>query len=1322
MIAIPSTALACTLVHAPGAVPESFWNLLHREAGGAHPHEVRILLEGSATPSGVQIYEALSAWIRSVQARHPSTSPGRSVSGAPSWIATLDRVPLQDHGTGSAAIHSGMVVTLHPRAGRRPTGRHGPSRLRLCVGAGPDSGWLVNLPRGVHVLGRGTGQRGAADIRINDPLLERSHARIMVSSSEVTLTRPEAAVKLRMSTDAPVDLGSSRIQLAQEPPSPTPDAVWPLPPMTITEEPPSGRHRRILLMSLAPLVIGIVLVLVTGMWFFLLFSALSAVVAGSTVVDGHRKRRRFRRAVRAAAAQWAHRRKALLPTPGHAVRALRAGSRPRGAFTAAGGVVVTVGEARIEVDLDCKVEPGPDLPEARVATATAMTLLGAECTVLLGPKREQLSVLRWVLAQLTHHLHPGPELLLTAGSGESTDARLTDLVDLAELRDYPRVTMASGDNLQASLQLRESRSAMDPASVLLSLTGLESAQLRAALAAGRHVILLSAPAGTPALRTPGGWPQLPAPMDGGWQVNLTSGEIHRIEAGTARSVGTDLLPDGLSRRTLHEHLRLGLRHSARPTDDVGIPLHYATPLPFPLMTHSAQLSLRTLLGRSASEDEFLDLVADGPHILLAGTTGAGKSELLKSMLLGWVARYGPEELNLLLFDFKGGSTFQPLVGLEHTLGLVTDLTQAQSERALEGVWSELTRREQLFLESGATDYADYRRSHPDAPLARLLVVIDEFRVFTQELPAAMDELMRLATLGRSLGLHLILATQRPQGVVTADIRANIGSIICLRLRSEDEARDLVGTPEPGRIPRQIPGRGVIQRPGEPPVGFQGVQLLDASVKLQARPEKSPASAAPGWRETTPDLVKVLDGHLLEQLRRRPHTPICPGLPETLSAPLPAAEIQFGLIDDPGHQKQHLLRLDLGEGQGTALLGEAESGGTAALQCLVRQLLALTHEVHVYLLDGDHSLEMFRRHPRVGSWVTTDHPQEAQHLVQELHRRVTRRRIALPQGQVPMILVMSGHSRWHGLDHTIGGSGFEQGLGALITEGAGFGFSALISGGRDLALGKLGSRLPRRVYLPYGVPEEIRYLWPKLRATDRLPGRGVLVGPDHPPPGLAIQLVTDILEHRQRRTPPRAAESGRASMLTVHPLPGSVELPAPGPPPGALTLGIRQFTHAHAMLEDRSWQVGLILGAAQTGKTNALRVVAAQRRCWTLDELAEATASEVSHPEIPEILLVDDADRCTPLEHRSIEEWLSSGGKVLATAAPHFNVFSQLPWAYRARGAAANFLLSPMSRTQGDALGASVPVLTRLTPGRAAWIGVEGVQIIQWWKHQDLSGP
>ena len=185
------------------------------------------------------------------------------------------------------------------------------------------------------------------------------------------------------------------------------------------------------------------------------------------------------------------------------------------------------------------------------------------------------------------------------------------------------------------------------------------------------------------------------------------------------------------------------------------------------------------IGMSPSGPVELDLVSDGPHALVAGCTGSGKSEAL----IGWLASiahcYSPDKVRFILIDYKGGSTFARLQGLPHTHALLTDLDPGATTRALEGIAAELQRREEQLSALSFPDLASWERAHSDAPAsvprapARLVVAIDEFRVLSQTHPDSMDILLRLAAQGRSLGLHLIAATQRPSGAVSAQMRANM---------------------------------------------------------------------------------------------------------------------------------------------------------------------------------------------------------------------------------------------------------------------------------------------------------------------------------------------------------------------------------------------------------------------------------------------------------------------------------------------------------------------------------------------------------------------
>jgi DNA segregation ATPase FtsK/SpoIIIE, S-DNA-T family len=221
----------------------------------------------------------------------------------------------------------------------------------------------------------------------------------------------------------------------------------------------------------------------------------------------------------------------------------------------------------------------------------------------------------------------------------------------------------------------------------------------------------------------------------------------------------------------------------------------------------------TILGKPAGSKELLfDLVADGPHGLIAGTTGAGKSELLQTLILGFAMTHDPRRLNFVLVDYKGGGSLGIFQELPHNVGLITNLQGRLAERALIAFDAELKRRQQKFAELGAGDIITYDRlrRNTDPIMPRLMIVIDEFAELARELPDFMARLISIAQIGRTLGIHLLLATQRPAGVVSANISANINYRICLRVVSVEESRDVLGRPDAAHLPHNRPGRAYFQ--------------------------------------------------------------------------------------------------------------------------------------------------------------------------------------------------------------------------------------------------------------------------------------------------------------------------------------------------------------------------------------------------------------------------------------------------------------------------------------------------------------------------------
>ncbi|MCA0437033.1 MAG: FHA domain-containing protein [Actinobacteria bacterium] len=245
---------------------------------------------------------------------------------------------------------------------------------------------------------------------------------------------------------------------------------------------------------------------------------------------------------------------------------------------------------------------------------------------------------------------------------------------------------------------------------------------------------------------------------------------------------------------------------------------------------SRPASTAFILGLDAAGPAEYDLRRDGPHALVGGTTGAGKSELLRALLVALALGNRPDRLAFVLVDYKGGAAFDACAHLPHTVGLVTDLDAEQTRRALAGLEAELTTREARLRAVGAGDLDEYAArvdagaTAPDGTrlhhLPRLVIVVDEFRALAEELPDFVTGLVRLAALGRSLGLHLVLATQRPAGIVSADMRANLALRIALRVRDAVDSLDIVESEQAAAISPRRPGRAVVRTGSATPLVIQ----------------------------------------------------------------------------------------------------------------------------------------------------------------------------------------------------------------------------------------------------------------------------------------------------------------------------------------------------------------------------------------------------------------------------------------------------------------------------------------------------------------------
>ena len=329
-----------------------------------------------------------------------------------------------------------------------------------------------------------------------------------------------------------------------------------------------------------------------------------------------------------------------------------------------------------------------------------------------------------------------------------------------------------------------------------------------------------------------------------------------------------------------------------PSDDAALPVRASLAaldgIPAPDQVAAAWATPRTGLvvalgvgpgGRTVA----VDLVTDGPHALVAGTTGAGKSELLTTLVLALALTHPPDRLAILLVDFKGGTGLGPVAGLPHVLEHVTDLDAAHARRVLASLRAELRRREAVLAAAGARDLLELDPADPTTP-PRLLVVVDELRALTEDVPDASAALTRIAAQGRALGVHLVLATQRPAGAVGADLRANVALRIALRVTDQADSTDVLDAPDAARLDPATPGRAWVRRGTRPLEPVQVARAVAAAAVPVVRLARAWSDVGAAWSpapSTGPqDDDAAPRSGCAPPCRRRPAAPGggCPWLP------------------------------------------------------------------------------------------------------------------------------------------------------------------------------------------------------------------------------------------------------------------------------------------------------------------------------------------------------------------------------------------------------------------------------------------------------------
>ena len=931
----------------------------HHNTTNALPYPRVLRLDGEAAPNGIQLHPG-STGSTNQQALEQALNHAlqRSTPGAHAQArdTTFQLRPAHD----KDPLNTSDALNIHIPNESQPLNSqpqdsqslNAPAVSLLHILRGPEAGATFPISRGRTSLGRAAlparGGEQPHHIHLQDPFLKPVHGSFYADSSGIRWIekRPAASegsekahgsMKAQgaepriLRWDEPFRLGSSLCMLtspsadrehttkkasATAPPgsslgsssgsssgepaqtlAPLGDAGNPFEPVVVN--PPAPRKLKQILLSVClPIVVGLIIALVTGMWFLLLMSAASSLLMLLHFFGGRAENRAASQQTHQAAEQ--EKERALtLPTAGdlaisgpsalHDYPAIVLGCGPRQPYlrgrnlplgalekqdaphylplpTPVLGHYLKLEEAHLRAYLVQLVAGYPGsvhvlLAEAHNSAQKRMNALLQTLAVVPGvsvhclPGTQQEKYLQALQSSLQSELSSSvPPLILMPQHASAVYAPL--------LTALTSGAIAEGSQSRALSSPREQKMNAPALCVLGSAEGDNSAHAPGALFGAAWVECASEGSHRQSIRYRAqGYAAPPVqPTEGVYQVHplACEGLCQHADGLSLEAfctalenlyrAGCEQEQGALSEGQVHQsaHLFSSLQQQNR-ADDMAVESV--------LQRWSAQRyasDIRCYLGVSSGGSLNIGLSEHGPHWLLGGTTGAGKSQLLRSLVLSAALRYPPERLGLILVDFKGSAGLGPLAQLPHALSVLSNFDVSAVERALEFLRADIHRREVDLQALGVNSYRDYLASCQAAGTIprypELLIVVDEFRMLIDSMPDAMAELMRIATIGRSLGLHLVLATQRPQGAISQDIRANIAASICLRVASAQDSYNLLEHESAAYISAAHPGAGYVRLPDGRSLPFRAPLVDAVPSSSDARPVQVLGLEEGGWRE------------------------------------------------------------------------------------------------------------------------------------------------------------------------------------------------------------------------------------------------------------------------------------------------------------------------------------------------------------------------------------------------------------------------------------------------------------------------------------------
>lgn len=445
----------------------------------------------------------------------------------------------------------------------------------------------------------------------------------------------------------------------------------------------------------------------------------------------------------------------------------------------------------------------------------------------------------------------------------------------------------------------------------------------------------------------------------------------------------------------------------------------------------------------------------GPHGLIAGSTGSGKSEFIITYILSLAINYHPDDVTFLLIDYKGGGLAGAFMKkdtrLPHLVGTITNIDTVGLQRSLSSIQSELRKRQIIFNE--ARDKTDestidiykyqklYHEGVVDEPIPHLLIICDEFAELKQQQEDFMEELMSVSRIGRSLGVHLILATQKPAGIVNDQIRSNSKFGICLKVQAREDSMDVIQRPDAANL--RNAGQFYIQVGNNEyfalgQSGWSGApyfpsntikKKLDTSIEFIAnigtiikKLDNSSQKLVSSQGDQLTNIVKYMHD-LAKQENIKPNQLWLDTIPETIYIKDLRKKYHIkdeknmispviGEYDDPFNQRQGIVNLNFSNGGNTIVFGNADSGKETLLSTVVYDIMT-THtaeEVQLYLMDfGSEALKIFKESPNVGDVVFMNEFEKMSRLFDMIQKEIKDRKSILSEynGDYNLYLQTSG---------------------------------------------------------------------------------------------------------------------------------------------------------------------------------------------------------------------------------------------------------------------------------------------------------------------------